>query len=107
VHPGQITDVLFIVENQADIPVIGQAIPSVAPGQASLHFNKTECFCFTQQTLQPHERKEMLVRFVVDPALPRKISTVTLSYTFFMTPDANASADKTEQTSVIIKQTNI
>jgi cytochrome c oxidase assembly protein subunit 11 len=107
VHPGQITDVLFVVENQADIPVIGQAIPSVAPGQASLHFNKTECFCFTQQTLGPHERKEMLVRFVVDPALPRKISTVTLSYTFFMMPDANVSADKTEQTSVIIKQTNI
>jgi cytochrome c oxidase assembly protein subunit 11 len=106
VHPGQITDVIFVVENQADVPVAGQAIPSVAPGQASLHFNKTECFCFTQQTLQAYERKEMLVRFVVDPALPRKISTVTLSYTFFMTPDANATAGKTEQLS-IIKKTNI
>lgn len=106
VHPGQITDVVFIVENQADVPVAGQAIPSVAPGQASLHFNKTECFCFTQQTLQPHERKEMLVRFVVDPALPRRISTVTLSYTFFMTPGSDITAAKTEQT-IIIKQTNI
>lgn len=106
VHPGQITDVYFVVENQADEPVAGQAIPSVAPGQASLHFNKTECFCFTQQTLGPHERKEMLVRFVVDPALPKKISMVTLSYTFFMAPDANKSVNKTGQES-LKKQTNI
>ncbi len=107
VHPGQITDVLFVVENQADIPVAGQAIPSVAPGQASLYFNKTECFCFTQQTLGPHERKEMLVRFIVDPALPRKISTVTLSYTFFMVPDPNNIVKKTEETTILTKQTNI
>lgn len=106
VHPGQITDVYFVVENQANEPVAGQAIPSVAPGQASLHFNKTECFCFTQQTLGPHERKEMLVRFVVDPALPKKISMVTLSYTFFMAPDANKSVNKTGQES-LKKQTNI
>jgi cytochrome c oxidase assembly protein subunit 11 len=106
VHPGQITDVVFVVENQADVPVAGQAIPSVAPGQASLHFNKTECFCFTQQTLGPHERREMLVRFVVDPALPRKISTVTLSYTFFMSPETGSTANKTEQV-ILIRQTNI
>jgi len=106
VHPGQITDVIFVVENEADVPVAGQAIPSVAPGQASLHFNKTECFCFTQQTLGPHERREMLVRFVVDPALPKRISTVTLSYTFFMSPETSNTANKTEQTT-LIKQTNI
>jgi cytochrome c oxidase assembly protein subunit 11 len=106
VHPGQVTDVFFVVENEADVPVAGQAIPSVAPGQASLHFNKTECFCFTQQTLGPHERREMLVRFVVDPALPRKISTVTLSYTFFMSPETGSTANKTEQ-ATLIRQTNI
>ena len=51
---------------------------------ASLFFNKTECFCFTEQLLlAPGERKEMVVRFVVDADLPEKISTMTLSYTFF------------------------
>lgn len=95
VHPGQATDVFFVVENESDQPVTGQAIPSVTPNQASLYFNKTECFCFTQQTLAPKERKEMLVRFVVDPGLPKKISTLTLSYTFFMAPETSETVGKT------------
>lgn len=92
VHPGEVKDAVFVVENQSDETIVGQAIPSVAPGEASLYFNKTECFCFTQQTLAPHEKKEMLVRFVVDSNLPEKISTMTLSYTFFLIPDANKNA---------------
>ena len=92
VHPGKITDAVFVVENNSDQPIIGQAIPSVAPAQAALYFNKTECFCFTRQTLAPHERREMLVRFVVNSKLPQKISTLTLSYTFFMVPDSNKTA---------------
>ena len=91
VRPGEMTDAIFVIENKSDQPIIGQAVPSVAPGQASLFFNKTECFCFTQQTLQPYEQREMLVRFVVDPGLPKKISTLTLSYTFFMGPDLVSS----------------
>ena len=83
VRPGEITEALFIVENESDKPVVGQAIPSVAPEQASLFFNKTECFCFINQVLAPGEKKEMIVRFVVDSDLPEKISTMTLSYTFF------------------------
>ncbi len=92
VHPGEVSDVLFVVENQAGREIAGQAIPSVAPSQASLYFNKTECFCFTQQTLAPHERKEMLVRFIVDKKLPEEISTLTLSYTFFMAPGEKQTA---------------
>ena len=92
VHPGKITDAMFVVENQSDETIVGQAIPSVAPSEASLYFKKTECFCFTQQTLAPRERKEMLVRFVVNPDLPEDISMMTLSYTFFMAPNSDSLA---------------
>lgn len=98
VHPGEIAEAVFLVENQSDHPIVGQAIPSVAPAQASLYFNKTECFCFVRQTLAPHERREMLVRFVVDSGLPDKISTLTLSYTFFMAPDSNDTAKRSADT---------
>ena len=83
VHPGEIATAVFIAENESGRSITGRAIPSVAPSQASLFFNKTECFCFTQQVLAPHEKKEMIVRFVVDSDLPKDISTMTLSYTFF------------------------
>ena len=89
VRPGEITEALFIVENESDKPVVGQAIPSVAPEQASLFFNKTECFCFINQVLAPGEKKEMVVRFVVDSDLPEKNSTMTLSYTFFKALNEN------------------
>ena len=94
VSPGQIADMVFVVENRSDRYVTAQAIPSVAPAEASLYFNKTECFCFSQQTLAPLEKKEMLVRFVVDSKLPDKISTLTLSYTFFMAPEQNQAVSQ-------------
>ena len=89
VHPGELAEAVFIVENTSNKKIAGQAIPSVAPEQASLFFDKTECFCFTKQVLGPGERKEMIVRFVVGTELPEKISTMTLSYTFFVAPDSN------------------
>lgn len=95
VHPGEINEALFYAENLTDKQITGQAVPSVAPSEASLYFNKTECFCFTQQTLGPHEKREMPVRFVVDPDLPEKIEVLTLSYTFFQLvgPEGVSSAD--------------
>jgi len=83
VHPGEVTQVNYFARNKTDRLVAGQAIPSLAPGLAAKYFNKTECFCFTRQTLQPGESKEMPLRFVVDPQLPKEIRTVSLSYTFF------------------------
>jgi cytochrome c oxidase assembly protein subunit 11 len=83
VHPGEVTEVNYFARNKTDRLVAGQAIPSLAPGLAAKYFNKTECFCFTRQTLQPGESKEMPLRFVVDPQLPEEIRTVSLSYTFF------------------------
>jgi cytochrome c oxidase assembly protein subunit 11 len=83
VHPGQIVHVMYEVENMRDTPVSGQAIPSYGPELAGRFFRKMECFCFTRQTLQAGERRQMPVVFVVDPQLPKDINTITLSYTFF------------------------
>ena len=86
VHPGQPTRITYIAANKTDETIVGQAVPSVSPGQASGYFQKTECFCFTEQKLEPGERKEMPVIFVVDPELPDDVSQLALSYTFFIKP---------------------
>ena len=83
VHPGEVTEVHYVARNRTGETVAGQAVPSLAPGLAAKYFNKTECFCFTRQTLGPNEEKLMPLRFVVDPELPEEIGTVSLSYTFF------------------------
>ena len=83
VHPGKIYTAQFVAKNLRDQPVVGQAIPSVMPSVAALHFHKTECFCFTQQAFNSRERREMPVSFVVDPKLPEDVETITLAYTFF------------------------
>jgi len=83
VHPGEVTEVNYFASNQTENLVAGQAVPSVAPGLAAKYFNKTECFCFTRQTLGPGESREIALRFVVDPELPVEVRTVSLSYTFY------------------------
>lgn len=86
VHTGQVYTAYYLAENHSADSVTAQAVPSVAPNRAGTFFNKTECFCFTQQTLAAGAQQEMPVRFVVDPLLPANISTLTLSYTFFNSP---------------------
>jgi len=83
VHPGAVTEVMFEAVNHAQFPVVGHAVPSLAPGSAARYFNKTECFCFTEQVLAPGETKDMPVRFIVDPKIPKHVHVVTLAYTFF------------------------
>lgn len=83
VHPGKLTEVWFDATNQSAHAIVGNAVPSVAPSSASLYFNKTECFCFTEQLLGAGESRRMPVRFVVDPQLPPTVKTLTLSYTFY------------------------
>ncbi|GAB6140992.1 cytochrome c oxidase assembly protein [Methylosoma difficile] len=83
VHPGEYVTVNFYAENKTDKNMVAQAIPSISPGQAAEYFKKTECFCFTQQTFNPHEGKSMPVRFVINPELPAQYKTITLAYTFF------------------------
>lgn len=94
VNPGEVRVVKFYAKNNTDKTVIAQAVPSISPGQATKYLNKIECFCFTQQTFKPGEAREMPLRFVVDPAMPSKISTLTLAYTFFDTQNRKASNDK-------------
>lgn len=91
VHPGELSEAMFVVENTSDKAVTGKAIPSVAPEIASKYFNKTECFCFTQQTLEAGERKEMAVRFIVGSELPEDILIMTLSYKFFQVSDSDSA----------------
>jgi cytochrome c oxidase assembly protein subunit 11 len=83
VHPGAVTQAMFEVVNTTDRPITGQAIPSYGPREAALYFKKIDCFCFSKQTLAPHEKRDMPVVFVVDPKLPKDVPTITLSYTFF------------------------
>jgi cytochrome c oxidase assembly protein subunit 11 len=83
VHPGEVRQVLFEIVNTTDRPLTGQAIPSYGPQSAAQYFRKLECFCFAKQTLQPGERRQMPVVFVIDAALPKDVATITLSYTFF------------------------
>ena len=83
VNPGVLSETTYFAENLSDRAIIGQAVPSVAPGVAAKYFRKIECFCFTQQELAAGTRKDLPVQFVVEAGLPADIGTVTLSYTFF------------------------
>lgn len=83
VHPGEMVSVMYEFQNTQNRRMAAQAIPSYAPQQAAPHFNKLECFCFSQYTLEPGEKKSWPVVFVIDPKLSRDVRTITLSYTFF------------------------
>jgi cytochrome c oxidase assembly protein subunit 11 len=83
VHPGEMATVMYEFRNKQDRTMAAQAIPSYAPKQAMAHFNKLECFCFNEYTLKPGESKQWPVVFVIDAKLPRDVTTITLSYTFF------------------------
>ena len=83
VHPGELTTVVYEFQNTQNRRMAAQAIPSYAPQQATAHFNKLECFCFNQYTLEPGEKKSWPVVFYIDPKLSKDVTTITLSYTFF------------------------
>jgi len=91
VQVGRQYEALYAARNTSDRPIVGNAVPSVAPAKASAYFNKTECFCFTEQLLAAGESRDMPVRFIVDPDLPAAVKTLTLSYTFFKN-DARTAA---------------
>lgn len=90
VVPGRLNEAHYLARNEGAQTLVGSAVPSVAPAQASGYFSKTECFCFTVQTLQAGETRTLPVRFIVDPDLPAAIDTVTLSYTFYRNDQAGA-----------------
>jgi len=88
VRIGEMNQATFYVRNRGHAAVTGQAVPSVAPGQAALYLKKIECFCFEQQELTAGGDMEMGVSFYVDADLPADISQLTLSYTMFNIGDA-------------------
>ena len=90
VQPGQQYEVLYLAQNTSAAAVVGNAAPSVAPVQASGYFQKTECFCFTEQKLDAGEQRLMPVRFIVSPDLPDDVHAITLSYTFYKNDLATA-----------------
>lgn len=83
VETGKPYSASYRAHNNSTHVVVGNAVPSIAPAQGSKYFAKTECFCFTEQKMQPGETRDMPVRFVVDPELPSDIDVLTLSYTFY------------------------
>lgn len=93
VHPGEFAKLAFYAENKTAHPMTVQAIPSVTPGIAAKYLKKTECFCFTQQTLNGHEAMDMPLIFHIDEALPKDINTVTLAYALFDVTDHKNSTN--------------
>lgn len=87
VHPGQTYNVNFVARNRSSTRIVGQAIPSIAPWQATPYFSKLECFCFNKQTLTGGETTMMPLRFMVSPNLPDDIQSLTLSYSFLKLQD--------------------
>lgn len=82
-HPGEIKQVNFLAKNLSGSLIRGRAVPSISPSIGAKYLKKIECFCFTEQRLSAGASKEMPVRFLVDPSLPKHIKTLTLAYTFF------------------------
>jgi cytochrome c oxidase assembly protein subunit 11 len=92
VHPGELVQIEYEIANVRETPVTAQAIATYGPQRAGQYLRKLECFCFTRQTLAAGETRRMPVVFLIDPALPKDVNTITLSYTFFEV--AGASREK-------------
>lgn len=83
VHPGENKLTAFFAKNNTSKTMTVQAIPSVTPGQAAKYLKKTECFCFTRQTMKAGMEMDWPLLFHIDKNLPKNIHTITLSYTLF------------------------
>jgi cytochrome c oxidase assembly protein subunit 11 len=83
IHPGKLYDTQFFAKNLTAGSTVAQAVPSISPTEAAQYLHKTQCFCFTPQHVAVGAGREMPVRFIIDPELPRNIDRITLSYTFY------------------------
>lgn len=110
-RPSQATDIVtigerdiatYIARNDSDQLITGMATFNVEPEQAGKYFNKVQCFCFTEQTLQPGQEVTMPVLYFVDPAMlddpnMKGVEQITLSYTFHRAKDPEAPASSASQ----------
>jgi len=83
VHPGVLYTAQFYAHNLTGRESVAQAVPNIAPSEVAAYFHKTECFCFSPQRFKLDEGRNLPVRFIIDPALPRHIDMITLAYTFY------------------------
>jgi len=104
VHPGQAINTHFYVRNPADHIMVGQAVPSMVPHNATDYFHKTECFCFNQQALAPKEEADLGLQFIVDRDIPRAVNTIVLSYTLFDVTEAMPELVKQKEQELLAKQ---
>lgn len=98
VHPGELNTVMYEFQNVQNRRMAAQAVPSYAPRQATAYFNKLECFCFSEYTLEAGEKKQWPVAFVIDPKISKDVKTITLSYTFFEVGGRTPAAPATTPT---------
>lgn len=101
VKAGEPAQTTFHARNDSNQTLVGTATYNVTPDKAGIFFNKVQCFCFTEQVLKPGESIDMPVYFFVDPAIAddpkmKDVTTITLSYTFFLAPDQSAAARVTQ-----------
>jgi cytochrome c oxidase assembly protein subunit 11 len=92
VQPGRLHEAKFVIRSRASVPVVGQAVPSVAPAYTAKYLQKTECFCFTPQDFGPAQEREFTVRFIVDPDLPPQVDRMTLAYSMYTLPERKLAA---------------
>jgi cytochrome c oxidase assembly protein subunit 11 len=92
VQPGRLHEAKFMIRSNATGPVVGQAVPSVAPAYTAKYLQKTECFCFTPQDFGPAQQREFTVRFIVDPDLPPQVDRMTLAYSMYTLPEQKVAA---------------